>query len=385
MPLLGTIESLILVAGGFIYLTTCLWGSIGLFRAVRRTTRATPRVSVVIAARNEAGSIGRLLDDLLAQDYPSDRMEIVAVDDASEDATGAIIRAYADKDRRIRYAGTLGSSSPYTHKKRAVHEGILSSTGNVILTVDADCRVSPGWICGMMAHFTDGIDLVAGAVIIEGRGFLAGLERLEFAGIQALAAGLMNTGFPITCNGANLAYRRSAFERVGGFGTVGKLVSGDDDLLMQKIAAGDPSRVIFITARETAVRVSAAGSFPLFFAKRARWVSKTGAYPSLPARSLAVLTFAFFLAIPAAFLTSLAGWTGWGPLLLGYGMKTAGDLAGTSLGLARSGEMRLLALFPLAELFHAPYVLAIALRGYFGTFEWRGRRTGAYAEGGTAR
>ena len=64
-------------------------------------------------------------------------------------------------DSRIRLIDTHSSNSPYTHKKRAVHEGILASTGEIILTTDADCRVPAGWISGMMERLSSGVDLVA--------------------------------------------------------------------------------------------------------------------------------------------------------------------------------------------------------------------------------
>ena len=59
----------------------------------------------------------------------------------------------------------------------------------------------------MVRYFVPGVDLVSGEVIVEGGGLLGRLEALESTGIQMMASGLMNNSFPITCNGANLAYR----------------------------------------------------------------------------------------------------------------------------------------------------------------------------------
>ena len=377
----GVMEAILaflLIGGGLIYCAACLAAFTGLLRKPPvRSDGYTPNVAVIIAARNEEENIGRLLDDLLAQDYPVTAMSVVAVDDCSEDGTAEIIRRHAESDPRILQARTTASRSPYSHKKRAIHEGILSSASEIILTVDADCRVPRGWISGMVRHFTPETELVAGAVIVEGNGLRAGLEKLEFTGIQAMAAGLMNRGFPITCNGANLAYRRASFERVGGFHGIGTLVSGDDDLLMQKIAHGGASRVVFLTGKETAVHVETARSLRELLMKRIRWASKIKGYPSIPAITLLVLFFGFFAAAPAGLGCATAGLTGFGPLALGYGLKTAGDLLLVSHGLGKNGKPGLLALFPLAELLHAPYIILVTLQGFFGRFEWRGRRTGA--------
>ena len=380
MEIFEAVLPLFLLGGGVIYLAACLLAFMGLNKRAGSVVKETPFVSVIVAARNESVNVGLLLEDLLKQDYPSDRYEMVAVDDCSEDTTGAIIQGYADKDPRVIPAETHFSLSPYHHKKKAVHEGILKSRGEIIMTVDADCRVPHGWIGGIVGRFDSERELAAGEVIIEGRGVLAMLESLEFTGIQAMAAGCMNMGFPLTCNGANLAYRRSAFERVKGFEGVGGLVSGDDDLLMQKIALGGPERVVFVTGKDTAVRVGAVKSVREFFSKRTRWASKIRAYPSGAAILFLAAVFSFFCAAPLGILFWMAGFMGGASLATGLGMKIAGDFLLAGHGALKAGKPKLLLIFPLAEIFHIPYILFVTVKGYFGTFEWRGRKTGAFTE-----
>jgi glycosyltransferase involved in cell wall biosynthesis len=373
----ATVLAIILVGGGTVYLGACLISFIGLLRTRFDAGTADETVSVIVAARNAEKTIGPLIDDLLAQTYPRELVEIIPVDDESTDGTLAVMEAFAKKESRVKPAKTSDSRSTLTHKKRAVYEGILSSTGAVVMTVDADCRVPKGWIAGMMRRFAPGVEFVAGEVRIEGSGLLAWLETLEFTGIQSMAAGLANMRFPITCNGANLAYRRGSFDRVDGYAGIGALVSGDDDLLMQKIARGNPSRIVFTVGAETAVSVPAVGSAGEFLSKRTRWASKIRGYPSHGAVALLAVIFMFFAAVPVAAVCSIAGCMGWGALAAGYGMKTAGDALLCGYGLARSGKARLMLVFPLAELFHTPYILGVTLNGFFGRFEWRGRRTGA--------
>ncbi|MHB9030456.1 MAG: glycosyltransferase [Candidatus Latescibacterota bacterium] len=381
MIYIGPALAAVLIVGGVVYLVTCLGAFAGLFRIPRCERGFTPRVSVIVAARNEEKTIGPLLDELLVQDYPRHQYEILVVDDCSEDRTARIARSFAERDNRIRLIDARRSRSPFRHKKRAVHEGILSSAGEIILTLDADCRVPRRWIRGMMERMTESIDLVAGEVVVQGSGLTAGIESLEFTGIQSIAAGLMNIGFPITCNGANLAYRRSAFERVGGFHGIGNLVSGDDDLLMQKIAAGNPSRVVFVVGKDTAVRVRSVDTIGAFLSKRIRWASKITHYPSRAAIALLSVFFVFFIAAPVSLAAVLAGWMGVTPLAFGYGLKMIGDILLTMNGLFRTGRINLLWVLPFAELMHAPYIIFVAIRGCFGTFEWRGRKTGAYCAG----
>lgn len=373
------IAAFVLIGGGIVYLAACLVAFTGHVRSHKRLENITPSVSVIIAARNEEKTIGKLLGDLLRQDYPADKLELIAVDDCSEDGTKAVIEEFSARDKRVRLVETRLSRSPYTHKKRVVHDGILSSTGEIIMTTDADCRVHHTWIRTMVSYFTPGVELVAGTVVEEAHGLLGIMESLELIGIQAMAAGFMNRRFPLTCNGASLAYRRSAFARVNGFENIGQLVSGDDDLLMQKIARGDPSRVVFAFGRETAVISRPSATLGEFLARRSRWASKISRYPSSGAAALMVVFFTFFTVISAWFVLAVAGLAGFGIFAVGYGLKTAGDLLLTAYGAVRMKRAKYLLVFPLAEVLHVPYILGVTLRGYFGSFEWRGRRTAAFS------
>jgi cellulose synthase/poly-beta-1,6-N-acetylglucosamine synthase-like glycosyltransferase len=357
-------------------MTACLAALYGLSRRKDSSAVNTPSVSVIVAVRNGEDTIGRLIEDLLAQDYTAEKFDIWAVDDGSTDTTAETASSYAVRDSRVHVIPS-SSISPYTHKKRAVHTGILASSGEIVMTVDADCRVGSSWIRGMAGYFHEGVELVAGEIVVEGGGLMAALEILEFTGIQAMSAGLMNAGFPATCNGANLAYRRAAFERVNGYEGVGKVVSGDDDLLMQKIAKGRSSAVVYATGHDTAVHVGANPSLSAFINQRIRWASKIGTYPSRSTVLMLSVFYVFFAALLVWTSLAAAGYACWRPLLLTLSMKIAGDCVLVAFGLAKRRSLRLLALFPLAELLHVPYILYVTPRGFFGRFHWRGRRVGA--------
>jgi len=97
-----------------------------------------PRVSVVIAARNEELDLPATLDDLLAQDYPN--LEIIVVEDSSTDRTGEVIDGRAPRVQRVNPpplpAGWVG-------KNWACWNGARAATGEWILFEDADVRTHP--------------------------------------------------------------------------------------------------------------------------------------------------------------------------------------------------------------------------------------------------
>ena len=109
----------------------------------------TPRVkvSVIVPARNEALVIEHCLLSLMHQNYPDDLLEIIIVDDHSEDDTAAIVNKCASgKLRLISLHNYLKEGDIIAHKKKAIEIGIAESSGDVIITTDADCIAGKDWI-----------------------------------------------------------------------------------------------------------------------------------------------------------------------------------------------------------------------------------------------
>jgi glycosyltransferase involved in cell wall biosynthesis len=100
-----------------------------------------PRLSVVIACRNEEAAIRQALSSVLAQDYPL--LEIIAVDDRSEDATGAILRDLAARDPRLRVARVDTLPAGWLGKTHALERGAAQVDGEWILFTDADVVFAP--------------------------------------------------------------------------------------------------------------------------------------------------------------------------------------------------------------------------------------------------
>jgi glycosyltransferase involved in cell wall biosynthesis len=117
-----------------------------------------PFASIVIAARDEEQRIRSCLLSLLAQDYPSERFEVIVVDDGSRDDTAHIVEKLCVQDARLR----LLRRSPGGSKKAALAQAIEQARGEIILTTDADCQVGAQWLRGMLAHFDANVGVVIG-------------------------------------------------------------------------------------------------------------------------------------------------------------------------------------------------------------------------------
>ncbi len=134
-------------------ITLALWLIIGLdlvlgnrsIRSLHQVTTedvtAWPRVTVIVAARNEARHIAEGVRSLLALDYPA--FEIVAVNDRSEDATGAILDAMAQADPRLSVIHLHQLPPGWLGKNHALHLGAERAHGQLLLFTDADIVMAP--------------------------------------------------------------------------------------------------------------------------------------------------------------------------------------------------------------------------------------------------
>jgi glycosyltransferase involved in cell wall biosynthesis len=124
--------------------------------------KSWPRLSVVVACRNEEANVRRALSSLLAQDYPD--LEIVAVDDRSEDATGAILRELAGANRALTVARVDALPPGWLGKTHAMQVGAGAASGDWILFTDADVLFAPGALRRAVA-WVDGEGLGHGVAI----------------------------------------------------------------------------------------------------------------------------------------------------------------------------------------------------------------------------
>ncbi len=335
--------------------------------------RPLPSVSVILPARNEERNIAGCLESLLRQDYPAGRCEILVVDDASQDGTRREAARVAAADRRVTLIAAPEAPGA-GGKKRLITLAQERAAGEVIVTTDADCRHPEGWLRAMASPFNDGVDFVSGPVVYEGRETMAQrLLALEFLGLVGIGAGFIGIGYPRLCNGANIAFRASSFRAVGGYSANARVTSGDDEFLMQKIAAGRGG-VLFQPHPEAVVRTAPPGTMSAFLEQRKRWASKGLRYADKRFVAFLVLLFAYFLHLLFAPFAALASGAAGIAILLLFAVKIAADAA-LLFAAARllSRPLRIGDIL-VGELLHVPYILLAALAGTFSSYRWKGRR-----------
>ena len=128
-----------------------------------RTGDETPSVSVVVAAYDEEAVIERRLQNLLALDYPADRVEIVVASDASADATDELVEAVAGREPRVRLI-RCARGGKVAAQNRAVRE----TTGEIVAFSDANATWAPDALRRLVAPFADDdVAYVCGRLVLQ--------------------------------------------------------------------------------------------------------------------------------------------------------------------------------------------------------------------------
>ena len=119
-------------------------------RRVAKDTSWAPSVSVIVAAHNEEAVIARRLENLLALDYPSDRLEFVVASDASSDRTNELVEAVAAREPRVRLL-----DCPRGGKVAAQDKAVRETAGEVVAFSDANATWAPDALRALVADLAD--------------------------------------------------------------------------------------------------------------------------------------------------------------------------------------------------------------------------------------
>lgn len=333
--------------------------------------------SVVIAARNEENHIRECLRSVLSQSIPPDRYEVIVVDDRSTDATASIVSEFTSTYLNVILCSITSTPQGISPKKYAVSQGVLKAKNEIIVFTDADCRVPEKWLDTIDRHFSPGVGLVQGITsyhYVQGMNKLFfGLQSIDFISHGIVAAAAIGAELPINSNANNFAFRADAFRAAGGvLSEIGHVVSGDDDLLLQKIWKQKKWKIKFMIERAGAVSTTPTKTVAGVFQQRARWGSKTVHYNSYQV----LLLFGIFLFyVTLLLLLCIVPWNRSFvyPLLFLMMIKLIGEAVLMVPGLAKYGKTALLPLLPVASLLQLPLVVLAVLSGVFGKFRWKGQ------------
>lgn len=268
-----------------------------------------PVVTVIVAARNEEQNIKNCINSLIALEYPSDKLQIIIVDDCSTDRTYEQLQAAAAGDSRISCIRLSENEKIINGKPGAIDKGIAAATGEVIFITDADCTVPRLWIKQTLSHYTPDTGAVLGYTRVGGKGIFAALQNIDLLYLISLAAGMLNNSFPMSCIGNNMSFRKSAYLECGGYSAIPFSVTEDFALLMAMSKNG--AGLKYMLSSDHCVVTEPLQSTGEVYHQKLRW--GTGGLAADMKQKTVIVVIA--LGTVAPFLMTLIN-PGWGLLLI---------------------------------------------------------------------
>jgi cellulose synthase/poly-beta-1,6-N-acetylglucosamine synthase-like glycosyltransferase len=329
----------------------------------------SPKVSIVIAIRNEENEIPKLLKSLQSQAYSINKLEVILVNDHSTDNTLSLLENY-DLD----YLKIINMPQGSSGKKDAISMAVSTATGEIIVVSDADCIFTPNWVISMVSYFSNSnIKLVSGPVALKRElGIFQSLQALEFSSLIVSGAGSIGINNAIFCNGANMAYRKEVFLEVNNFHN-SSTVSGDDVFLLHSVKAKYPNSIAFAKDEDAIVTTESKQNFSDFINQRKRWTAKSSSYidmASIYVSYLVLLTnlsfvFLFIMLFFYSFLFKF--------FALFYLIKFSIDSILLYPILKFLNQKYLIKLIFIFEFFYSFYIILIVIFSFTTKFEWKGR------------
>lgn len=376
--LLITCVVILLISGYVLLILYFFMGWMRLQEYIPTAKITSTKVTVVVPVRNESANVINLLNDLRDQHYNNSLFEVIIVDDHSTDNTLKLVSNFIMPNLRVIALGDDKSLSfaNRANKKIGIDRAVRSATGELIITTDADCHPGSNWIATIVSYYEEHRPvMIAGMVsYFPDTSFLGKFQTLDFLSLVGIAAASIQNGFYNLCNGANLAYTKAAYLAVDGFSNIDHIPSGDDMMLMHKMAKKFGDKIAYLKNKDAIVYTSTEKDFVAFWNQRVRWTSKSTHYEDK--RITAILAFVYLmnLLIVACLVIGLF----FSPMLkLAMWMFLAKLCIDTIFTYAVTKFFRrenLLWLFLPMQAVHVLYIILIAPAGIFGKYNWKGRR-----------
>jgi cellulose synthase/poly-beta-1,6-N-acetylglucosamine synthase-like glycosyltransferase len=349
------------------------WAKIKVFKVDANLPKT--KVSIIIAARNEEDKIGLTLTDIVAQNYDKSLVEVIVIDDHSTDNTSQVVLSFAKEGVKLIKLNEPGVLNSY--KKKAIQTAIGTAKGDLIVTTDADCRMGKNWLKTIVNSYErHGYKMISSPVTyFEEKSFFEKIQTLEFSYLIGLGASTIGNQNPSTCNGANLAYERKAFFEVGGFAGIDDLASGDDELLLHKMAAFYGNKIGFLKNTDAIVYTHAKPNLKEFIQQRKRWASKSTKYKDKSIIILGVSIWLFNVSIIVNALFAIIFVDN--NFLLFLSIQLFSKIIFETIFLVQVtnffNRMSLLILLPIVSLLHVIYIVYIGVAGNAGKYSWKDR------------
>lgn len=272
-----------------------VWSKVFLKHPTIVAENLLPEASVIIPFRNEVNNIENLIIQLSKLDYPTEKLNFIFVDDKSEDQSH-----FNFSNIKLKFPFTVLTSNGIG-KKAALQTGVEHAQTNWIVTTDADIQCEADWLKKLFSidNLSDQV-MICGVVMIHPsksqNQFVYDFQKLEFSMLQAAGAASLHLGNPLLNSGANLAFQKKYWEKIGGYKSHAHIASGDDTFLMLEFSKVFNSGVI--PNPDALIKTNPVDSWNSLYAQRVRWSGKTKYYKDRYIQLVGILILLASLPLP---------------------------------------------------------------------------------------
>ena len=338
-----------------------------------------PFVSIIVSARNEEDTIETLLNHLYQQSYPHDKFEIIIANDRSCDNTESILNKHSQIAQNMSFVTISETPIGWAPKKWALHTIIQQTSGEILLQTDADCIPHPQWIETMVHVFSkENIGMVsAPAPLTSTNSTLNTLYELDSLSQDGFSAAGFAHNLTFSCTGRNLAIRKSAFVEIDGYEGIEYFVSGDDDLLLQKLSSKTDYEIQFILDQKAVVESPGPKSIHQFINQRLRFASKGLDYYKIATSKSLKLVLPLIFTTNLLVVLSIVQFTETALIIwfLPWLIKSIPDALLTSYVFTILKRKWSTSLFILLSVIHPFYIIIFGSIGPFKAIKWKNETT----------
>jgi glycosyltransferase involved in cell wall biosynthesis len=232
------------------------------------------KVSIVIAARNEEGKIAHCIASIITQDFPKKFVEIIVVDDASNDNT------FKEATEILSKSGVdhkLIQNQMHLGKKKSLVLAIEKSNSDFIICRDADTfTMSDTWLSSVLNFMvaTKKEFVICPVAIAHNKGFLSSLQETEMSILTLFTISSAYFNSPFLCNGANLAFTKKMFYKTGAYQDHLHIESGDDIFFLEQVKKTDSASIAYLKDTKAVVYTFPEKKLIPLIYQKIRWSSK---------------------------------------------------------------------------------------------------------------
>lgn len=335
--------------------------------------------SIVIPYRDEAENLPRLFRSLTSLNYPRDKFEIILVNDASKDDSRSIAEKFKADFAELNIRLLENCRKTISPKKDAIQAAIDISKFDYIATTDADCMVPAKWL----QFFDESIQVKTSKMMAAPVGFIQvvgekkpyfqNFEEMDFMSLQASTIGSFGIEKAFMCNAANMCYEKETFLKESGFDNYGKIASGDDVFLLQKLRKKG-YKVDFIKSASAVVLTGYQKKLRSLLNQRIRWAAKTSSYSSGFAKFTGLIVFLMNFLLIAFTGLALLNLMPYQVLMLIFLLKFNADFVLIYKSAKFMNRDRLMRHYLWSSIVYPFFTVYVAVLSLFRGYEWKGRR-----------